>query len=139
MSNFEDVTFTSYFSNNISDVSKFSADRSTIVVFEDLLKESKGIQNQIESYFIQDKHANISSVFVTQRFYTASTMVQENLTYITLHKEEAGLKDVKRILYDFIDHADIVAQKIHKKFSNKEFVVFDLQRSSSDLLAIRYR
>ena len=66
-------------------------------------------------------------------------MIQENLTYITLHKEEEGLKDVKRIVSEFTDHADIVAQKIHKKLSNKKFVVFDLQRSSSDPLAIRHR
>ena len=40
---------------------------------------------------------------------------------------------------EFTDHADIVAQKIHRKLSNKKFVVFDLQRSSSDPLAIRHR
>jgi len=64
-SNFEDVTFTSYSPNEIPDVSEFSVDRSTIVVFEDLLKESKNIQNQIESYFIRGRHANISPVYVT--------------------------------------------------------------------------
>ena len=93
--NYEDVTFKSYSPEEIPDILEFTSDRSTVVVFEDLVNEPKRIQNQIAPYFTSGRHVNISSVYVTQRFYATPKIIRENLSHITLHKGGASLKDVK--------------------------------------------
>ena len=135
----EDVTFQAYPPDEIPDVSEFDPERSTLVVFEDLVNESKKIQSQIAPYFTSGRHANISPVYVTQRFYAVPKIIRENLTHITLHKGGASLKDVRRIVSEHTEHAQNVAQKIHRNLMEHEFIVFDLRRSASDPLAIRHR
>ena len=44
-SNYEDVSFTAYTLDKIPDVLDFSPNRSTVVVFEDLINENRKIQN----------------------------------------------------------------------------------------------
>jgi len=138
-SNYEDVSFKSYSSREIPDISEFNPDRSTVVVFEDLVNEPKNIQNCIAPYFTSGRHVNISPVYVTQRFYAAPKIIRENLSHITLHKGGASFRDIKRIVSEYTEHFNNVAEKIHKEIQNQEFIVFDLHRSHSDPLAIRHR
>ena len=62
----EDVSFQSFSPNNIPDVLDFDPSRYTIVIFEDLINESKKIQEQIASYFTHGRHRNISPIYVSQ-------------------------------------------------------------------------
>jgi len=138
-SNYEDVSFTAYSPAEIPDILDFSTNRSTVVVFEDLVNENRKIQNQIIPYFTSGRHANISPVYITQSFYRTPKIIQENLTYIALHKGEASLRDLKRIVSEYTEYTDIIVQKIYKKLQDHEFIIFDLRRSYSDPLAIRHR
>ena len=52
----ENVTFQALKANAIPDVTKFSSDRNTVIVFEDLCAESKKIQDRIVPYFISGRH-----------------------------------------------------------------------------------
>ncbi|GES95096.1 hypothetical protein GLOIN_2v1765168 [Rhizophagus clarus] len=63
----ENVTFQALKANAIPDVTKFSSDRNTVVVFEDLCAESKKIQDQIVPYFISGRHQGISSIYPMSR------------------------------------------------------------------------
>ena len=112
-SNYEDVSFTAYSPAEIPDVLDFSTDRSTVVVFEDLVNENWKIQNQIAPYFISERHGNISPVYITQSFYKTPKIIQENLTHIALHKGGASLRDLKRIVSEYTEYSDIIVQKIY--------------------------
>jgi A32 protein len=137
--NGEDVTFKAFSPNEIPDPSEFDAERSTIVVFEDLVTEPKKVQNKIEPYFTHGRHSNVSAVYVTQRFYKAPIMVRENLTHIVLHRGSAPLKGIKRIVSEHTEFSQNVTQHIHQKLTEYDFVVFDLMRAYDDPLAIRHR
>ncbi len=50
----ENVIFCALKADEILNITKFSPDRNTVVVFEDFCAESKKIQDRIVSYFISD-------------------------------------------------------------------------------------
>lgn len=135
----EDVSFKSYNPEDMPAVSDFDPARSTIVIFEDLLNESKKIQDSIASYFTHGRHNNISSIYVAQRFFKIPKTIRENLTYISLHRGGGSLSDIKRIISQYTEHSDSLAPIIDDLTLKKEFIVFDLLRSRSDPLSIRVR
>jgi A32 protein len=137
--NGEDVSFKAYPPNEIPDVSEFDPSRSTVVVFEDLVTESKKIQERIAHYFAHGRHANISAVYVTQKFYAAPIFIRDNVSHIVLLRGSASLKDLRRIVSEHTEQSTKIAQKIHQKLSKYDFVVFDLMRAYDDPLAIRHR
>lgn len=135
----EDVSFKSYNPEEMPTVSDFDPARSTIVIFEDLLNESKKIQDLIASYFTHGRHNNISSIYVTQRFFKIPKTIRENITYISLHRGGGSLSDIKRIISQYTEHSDSLAPIIDDLTLKKEFIIFDLRRSRSDPLSIRVR
>ena len=135
----EDVSFKSFSSEQMPDISDFDPSRYTVVIFEDLINEPKKIQEQIASYFTHGRHRNISSIYVSQRFFSIPKTIRENITYISLHRGSGSLSDIKRIISQYTEHSDTIAAIIDDFTLKKEFIVFDLRKSKDDPLSIRVR
>ena len=135
----EDVSFQALSPENLPDVESFDPNRATVVVFEDLMNMSKKIQERIADYFSSGRHSNISPIYVSQRFFLISKTIRENATHISLHRGAGSLPDIKRIISQYTDQSESLAPVIDDLTLKKEFIIFDLRRSRSDLLSIRVR
>jgi hypothetical protein len=135
----EDVSFRAIHYSELLDLEKFDPNRLTVVVFEDLMNAPKKIQERIADYFSSGRHSNISSIYVSQRFFAIPKTVRENVNYISLHRGAGSLSDIKRIISQYTEHSDILAPAIDDLTLRKEFIVFDLRRSRNDPLSIRVR
>src|SRR4051812_46526628 len=80
----EDVTFERITPDKIPGITKFSPDRSTVVVFEDLCAELKTIQERIIPYFISEQHQNISPIYVTQKYQAVPKIIRENISHLVM-------------------------------------------------------
>ena len=143
LSETEDVTFKKLaISNGIDDIPSvegFNPQRSTVVIFEDLMNMSKKIQECISDYFSSGRHANISPIYVSQRFFAIPKTIRDNITYISLHVGGGSLFDIKKIIKQYTEHSETLAPIIDEITLKKEFIVFDLRRSKNDPLSIRVR
>ena len=125
----EDVSFQVVLLSDIPDVKDFDSSRSTVVIFEDLMNSPKKVQERIANYFSSGRHSNISSIYVSQRFFVIPKTIRENVNYISLHRGAGSLSDLKRILRQYTEHSDILAPAIDDLTLKKEFIIFDLRRS----------
>src|SRR5271154_3886886 len=137
--NGDDVSFRAFSPSEIPDVSDFDSSHSSIVIFEDLVNESKKIQECISSYFTHGRHSNVSPIYVTQRFFAIPKTIRENITYISLHRGGGSLPDIKRIIRQYTEHSDTLAPVIDDLTLKREFIIFDLRCSQDDPLSIRVR
>ncbi|CAB4384667.1 unnamed protein product [Rhizophagus irregularis] len=133
----ENVTFRALKANAIPDVTKFSSDRNTVVVFEDLCAESKKIQDQIVPYFISGRHQEISSIYVSQKYTQTPKIVRKNITHLALCQGSGSRDDISRIVHQYTDNPKKASKIIDKYLQNRNFVVFDFTKPVDDLLAIR--
>ncbi|CAB4424643.1 unnamed protein product [Rhizophagus irregularis] len=133
----ENVTFRALKANAIPDVTKFSSDRNTVVVFEDLCAESKKIQDQIVPYFISGRHQGISSIYVSQKYTQTPKIIRENVTHLALYQGSGSRDDISRIVHQYTDNPKKTSKIIDKHLQDQNFVVFDFTRPVDDPLAIR--
>jgi len=134
----EDVSFKALPPSEIPDIDKFNPERSTIAIFEDLMHESKKIQEQIAKYFTHGRHRNISPIYVAQRFFAIYKTIRDNATYILIHRGGGSLFDLKNILNRYTEYSDHLVPIIDDLTMKKEFVVIDTRRSRDDPLSIRH-
>jgi hypothetical protein len=135
----EDVSFKALPADQIPELDEYDPNRATVVIFEDLMNESKKVQGHIAEYFSSGRHSNISPIYVSQRFFVTPKTIRENVTYISLHRGAGSLADIKRIVSLYTEHSDSIAPIIDDLTRKKEFIVFDHRRSKDDLLSIRVR
>ena len=135
----EDVSFRALSPSEIPDVEEFDPNRATVVVFEDLMNMSKKIQERIADYFSSGRHSNVSSIYVSQRFFLIPKTIRENVTYISLHRGAGNLLDLKRIISPYTEHFESLAPVIDDLTLKIEFIILDLRRSKDDPLLIRVR
>ncbi|RHZ83559.1 hypothetical protein Glove_91g110 [Diversispora epigaea] len=109
----EDMLFKALSANEIPDIFEFDPARFTIVIFEDLVNASKKIQEQIADYFTNGRHRNISSVYISQRFFAIIKIIRENINYISLHRGGGSLLDIKRIISQYTEHSNSFASVIN--------------------------
>ena len=112
LSETEDVSFTKIHPSEIPDTEEFNSERSTVVIFEDLMNLSKKIQERICDYFTGGRHNNISSIYVSQRFFTIPKTTRANITYISLHIGGGNLSDIKKIIKQYTEFSDTLAPVI---------------------------
>ncbi|GET66700.1 hypothetical protein GLOIN_2v1874888 [Rhizophagus irregularis DAOM 181602=DAOM 197198] len=104
----EKIPFTAVTHSEIPEIDSFDPTQATVVIFEDLMDAPKKIQDLITGYFTHGRHKNISCIYVAQRFFAIPKAIREKSPVID----------------------DLTLQR--------EFVVFDLRRSKSDPLSIRF-
>ncbi|GET50915.1 hypothetical protein GLOIN_2v1874888 [Rhizophagus irregularis DAOM 181602=DAOM 197198] len=68
----------------------------------------------------------------------ATVAIRENVNYISLHGGHGNLTDTKRIIRQYTEESESLAPVIDDLTLQREFVVFDLRRSKSDPLSIRF-
>lgn len=135
----EDVSFKVLSPSEIPNIDEFNPERSTLVVFDDLMHESKKIQEQIAKYFTHGRHRNISPIYIAQRFFSIYKTIRDNATYIVLHRGGGNLYDIKNIISRYTENSDHLAPIINDLTLKQEFIVIDLRRSKIDPLSIRVR
>src|ERR1044071_2113491 len=135
----EDVSFRVLSPSELPDVEEFDPNRATVVIFEDLMNMPKKIQECITDYFSSGRHSNVSSIYVSQRFFLISKIICENITYISLHRGAGNLLNLKRIISPYTEHPENLVPVIDNLTLKKEFIILDLRRSKDDPLSIRVR
>lgn len=135
----EDLSFTTYSSDEIPEIESFNPENATVVIFEDLIGSPKKLQDTIAGYFTHGRHRNISCIYVSQRFFAIPKIIRENVNYISLHGGYGSLSDTKRIIRLYTEESESLAPVIDDLTLRREFIVFDLRRSKSDPLSIRVR
>lgn len=135
----EGIPFMAIPYTEIPDVEEFSPEVATLVIFEDIMDAPEKVQKQITGYFIHGRHRNVSSIYVSQRFFAIPKAIRENVNYISLHGGYGNLIDTKRIISQYTEESETLAPVINDLTLNREFIVFDLRRSRTDPLSIRVR
>ncbi|GBC53061.2 hypothetical protein GLOIN_2v1874888 [Rhizophagus irregularis DAOM 181602=DAOM 197198] len=135
----EEIPFTAVSHSEIPNVKDFNSTQATVVIFEDLMDAPKKTQDLITRFFTHGRHKNISCIYVAQRFFTIPKAIRENVNYISLHKGTGSLTDTKRIIRQYTEESESLAPVIDDLTLQREFIVFDLRRSKSDLLSIRVK
>ncbi|CAB4436925.1 unnamed protein product [Rhizophagus irregularis] len=134
----EEIPFTAVTHSEIPEIDSFDSSQATVVIFEDLMDAPKKTQDLITGYFTHGRHKNISCIYVAQRFFAIPKAIRENVNYISLHGGHGSLTDTKRIIRLYTEESESLAPVIDDLTLQREFVVFDLRRSKSDPLSIRF-
>ncbi|PKK66694.1 hypothetical protein RhiirC2_784461 [Rhizophagus irregularis] len=133
----ENVTFRALKAGAIPDITKFSPDRNTVVVFEDLCAESKKIQDRIVPYFISGRHQGVSSIYVSQKYTQTPKIIRENITHLALFRGAGSRDDIARIVRQYTDNSKKASKIIDKHLRDRNFVVFDFTKATDDPLTTR--
>ncbi|CAG8767702.1 20689_t:CDS:1 [Dentiscutata erythropus] len=110
----ENVIFRALKADAIPDVTKFSPDRNTVVIFEDLCAESKKIQDRIVPYFISGRHQGVSSIYVSQKYTQTPKIIRENISHLALFRGSGSRDDISRVVHQYTDNPKKASKIIDK-------------------------
>ena len=83
---------------NSQDLNKvYTKDDNTLVIFDDLCLEQN--QSKISELYIRGRKLNVSTLYLTQKYFKVPTAVRGQVSYIFI-KKIAGKNDLRRILAD---------------------------------------
>ncbi|RIA82363.1 hypothetical protein C1645_862722 [Glomus cerebriforme] len=133
----KDISFKVYSYTEIPNAQDFDPSRATLVVFEDLMNMPKKIQECIADYFSSGRHSNISSIYVSQKYFLIPKTIRENATHTSIHRGAGSLPDLKRIISQYTEDSKYLVPVIDDLIRKREFIVFDHRRSRTDPLSIR--
>ncbi|RGB22305.1 hypothetical protein C1646_776318 [Rhizophagus diaphanus] len=133
----EEIPFTAVtHDSEIPEIDSFDSFQATVVIFEDLMDVPKKTQDLITTWATQKYFMYL--LYVAQRFFAIPKAIRENVNYISLHGGHGSLTDTKRIICLYTEESKSLAPEINNLTLQRKFVVFDLRRSKSDPLSIRF-
>ena len=136
---YENIKFSYISPEKIPSVRAFSPERSTVIIFEDLCVAPESIQNRIIPFFTHGRHRNISSIYVTQRYHHTPIIIRENISHLVVFNGGSSYQDISKIIGRYTEDVKNTSMVVNSYLRKGEFIVFDLNKSDDDPLAVRLR
>src|SRR6266540_4675155 len=95
---YENILFSYISLEKISSVRAFSPERSITIIFEDLCVAPESIQNRIIPFFTHKYHRNISSIYVTQRYYHTPIIIHKNISHLVVFNGGSSYQDIFKVI-----------------------------------------